>query len=167
VWPLRDHILSPASFRRDLRSCGAVAWVEKHEPAFELVQQRADGWYGVQDYENVHPGDRIEVLVAGEWRLGIVHNLDAFGFMPASHAHSSSSIGRSTANIASGAGPTVTRKVGSARSRRRKRPKRSAMTGGWDAWKTKLPAHYAENHGAAATRSARVHDSSRCDASPS
>jgi hypothetical protein len=29
--------------------CGRVDWIEKHEPAFELIHERADGWWGSQD----------------------------------------------------------------------------------------------------------------------
>ncbi len=62
------------------RYCGRVDWVEKHEPAFELIHQRSDGWYGVQDYENVHRGDEVELLVGVEWRCGVVDRIDALGF---------------------------------------------------------------------------------------
>ena len=54
--------------------------VETHEPAFELIHEREDGWYGVQDHENVHPGDQVELLIAGQWRTGSVERLNTLGF---------------------------------------------------------------------------------------
>lgn len=61
-------------------SCGQVDWIEKHQPAFELIHRRADGWHGVQDYENVHAGDELELLIDGEWRRATVDHLEALGF---------------------------------------------------------------------------------------
>lgn len=44
------------TYRRWVRSdepcprCGEALWIERHEPAFEAIYQRPDGWYGKQNW---------------------------------------------------------------------------------------------------------------------
>lgn len=150
-----------STFCRRVRSdeacteCGAVSWAEKHEPAFELVRPRADGWYGVQDYENVHPGDQLELLVAGDWRSGKVVRLGEFGFYVAGVAggleieyrsfDSEGVLWRWETGCERGwIGPFCSRET--AETVRHDWAPGYLVCGvcGWDGWKTKMPAHYAE-----------------------
>jgi hypothetical protein len=153
TFPRRVSMAEPCS------ECGALDWVEKHEPAFELVQQRSDGWYGVQDYENVHPDDEVELLIIGEWRRGTVDRLDPLGF----HV---------VRNVAGGLEPEYRRFedenvlwrwpgrsekgwVGPFESREAAEAVRHDWapgylvcgTCGWDGWKTEIAGHYHAHHG--------------------
>jgi hypothetical protein len=38
-------------------SCGQTDWREKHEPAFEQIVRRPDGWYGRQTYYHLDEWD--------------------------------------------------------------------------------------------------------------
>lgn len=155
-----------ATFCRRVRSdepcseCGAVAWVERHEPAFELVQQRNDGWYGVQDYENVHPGDVIQLLIAGTWRQGTVERLDAVGFYVRDVGGGLEREYRSFENEGQlwrwpnwpdkgWVGPFATREA--AETVRQDSAPGYLVCGvcGWDGWKTRIAEHYRVFHGAA------------------
>lgn len=141
--------------------CGSLDWTEQHEPAFELIQQRADGWYGVQDYENVHPGDEVEVLVAGEWRRGRVERLDALGFHVGEVGAGLDLEYRSFANeriLWRWPGRTDRGWVGPFASREAAETVRHDWAPGylvcgvcgWDGWKTDIAQHYREHHGPAA-----------------
>ena len=139
--------------------CGRVDWVETHEPAFEMVHERADGWYGVQDYENVHPGDDLEVLVAGEWRLVTVDRRDSRGFYVRGGGTGLELEYRSFENEhvmwrwpersrpdKGWVGPFLSREA--AETVRHDWAPGYLVCGvcGWDGWKTDIPQHYRVHH---------------------
>ena len=151
--------------------CGAVDWLEKHEPAFELIHERADGWYGVQDYENVHPGDEVELLVAGEWRAGTVERLDALGFYVREvegglereyrSFENEGDLWRWPRSDKGGVGPFASREA--AETVRYDSAPGYLVCGvcGWDGWKTKIPEHYRVHHGSTSDPAALATDEAR------
>jgi hypothetical protein len=156
-----------STFCRRVRSdercseCGATSWTESHEKAFERVHERTDGWYGVQDYENVHPGDQVEVLVLGEWRPGRVTKLEAAGGFQVGNIPGRIEIEYrsfegegnswrwplSRRREPSWVGPFSSQEA--AETVRYDHGPGYLVCGvcGWDGWKTKLPQHYADHHG--------------------
>lgn len=152
TFPRRIHSADPCP------ACGSVRWVENHEAAFELVEERTDGWYGVQDYENVHPDDELELLVAGEWRPGRVQRLDKCGFYVTGVIGGLGVEYRSFANErvlwrwpgrddTGWVGPFATREA--AETVRHDWAPGYLVCGvcGWDGWKTRIADHYRSYHG--------------------
>jgi hypothetical protein len=144
--------------------CGACDWLERHEAAFELVRHRSDGWYGVQDYQNVHVGDAIEVLIGTVWKLARATLVDTEGFavveeaadrdgdQPRRYSHDDEKTKWRWPRdpIKSWVGPFKTEEA--ARTVLHDWAPGYLVCGvcGWDDWQDKLPAHYLERHGGAA-----------------
>lgn len=168
-----------ATFSRRVRStdacteCGRVDWIERHELAFELIRERADGWFGIQDYENVHPGDEVELLIAGEWRAGKVDRLDALGFYVSGVRGGLELEYRSFENERSlwrwpgdrtekgWVGPFASKEA--AESVRYDHAPGYLVCGvcGWDGWKTDVAGHYRTHHGPLSDPDALAADEAR------
>jgi hypothetical protein len=136
--------------------CARAEWREAHEAAFSVVFQRADGWYGVQDYETVQARDMIEVCVDGRWRPSKVLRVDADGFlalheagpepMYCSHAGEGVAWRWMSDRDPAAVGPFASEAI--ARTVRHDHAPGYFVCGvcGDDAWKTEIARHYEEHH---------------------